>query len=113
MVGQPAAGGAQHRVGHGQPCTRATQADGSAISVRVGNVSGDVQMALNDAIPTCCTTASTNAAPLTYWASYMSIPSNARSSRSIGPFDRRRRSLKDALIAATDGTTAGPTASIT
>jgi len=76
-------------------------------------VSGDVQTALNAGIPTWSTTAPTKAPPFTYWASFMSIPSSARSSRSIGPLVRLRRSVNDARIAETDGTTLGPTASMT
>ena len=47
----PATAAAAGTCSTGQPCTRRTQADGSAISARVGSVSGDVQTALKRVHP--------------------------------------------------------------
>src|ERR1700761_5937053 len=86
---------------------------GSSISIGKGSVSGPVQIALKRSIPTRPTTWSTNALPRVYWLSLASSPSRARSSRCSGGCLRWRGSSNRRGGGGPDGTTAGPTASIT
>src|SRR5690606_10180369 len=92
--------------------TRAIQASGSRISARVGSVSGDSQTRLKSAMPTWATTLRTNAAPSSYCFILRSRPSSCRMIRSIRLAPSRRR-WNRRRISATEGTTSGPTASIT
>ena len=78
----------------------------------VGMVSGDSQIWLNPSMPISSTTAVTNRDPSAYCFIFRSMPSNRRTVCSTRPAVRRRL-LNFSLISATDGTTCGPTASIT
>src|SRR5271165_733694 len=93
--------------------TRSIHRCGYSISIGRGRVSGPVHTVLNRFIPTRSTTWSTNALPRVYWLSLASMPSSARSSRCSGGCLRCRRSSKRLRMVDTDGTTTGPTASIT
>jgi hypothetical protein len=82
------------------------------ISALVGSVSGEVQTRLNVAIPASFTTVATKCEPCAYCFIFRSMPSIRRIVCSSRPADPRR-ALNAARISATEGTTCGPTASIT
>ena len=92
--------------------TRVIQAPGSLISLMVGIVAGDSQTLLKPSMPIWSTTARTKRAPSAYWRIFRSMPSSRRMACSTRPAVRRLV-LNRSLISATDGTTWGPTASIT
>ena len=92
--------------------TRSTHWCGCSNSGRLGSVSGDVQTLLKSAMPTSSTTALTNREPSAYCFIFRSMPRMRRMVCSIRPLDPRR-ALNRSLICATEGTTCGPTASIT
>ncbi len=91
---------------------RSSQSWGRANSSLVGSVSGDIQTLLKVAMPASSTTALTNLDPSAYCFIFRSIPRMRRNVCSMRPVEPRRE-LNRSLIWATDGTTCGPTASIT
>src|SRR5262249_23732740 len=92
--------------------TRSIQRAGLGISALIGSVSGHVHTRLNTAIPACSTTADTKCAPCWYCFIFRSMPRMRRTACSPR-LPEPRLAVNLVLISATDGTTLGPTASIT
>jgi hypothetical protein len=78
----------------------------------VGSVSGDVQTLLNVSIPAWDTTIWTKREPCSYCFIFRSMPRMRRRACSMGPAVLRREENL-ARICSTEGTTVGPTASMT
>src|SRR5690606_17016144 len=104
-----ASGGASMARG---PMTLFIHRAGSLISSCVGSVSGDRHTWLNPLIPTSVTTRRTKREPSAYCFIFRSMPRRRRIVlSSLEP--PSRRPWKRERICLTDGTTSGPTASIT